>query len=523
MRTPARFIAAVSAILSLASAAGAEAIVDIDLGKVAGSEMGGVTIFKGIPFAAPPTGPLRWQPPQPAQHWQGLRDARAFGPVCPQPHRRGKPDLPQSEDCLTLNVATPTIGDSKLPVIVVIHGGAFFVGSGREMLDGGAPSIVRRGVVLVAPNYRLGRFGFFAHPALAREAKGAGTANFWLMDQIAALQWVRRNIARFGGDPNNVTVMGCSAGGSSVNALVTTPKARGLFAKASVHSGGGLFNATRPLALAEAQGMAFAQRVGVASSDAAGLARLRALPVDRILAGDPGPPNFGAVIDGTLIPDATALLYARGETARVPLIIGSTSNEASVFGLMGFDRPTLERRFGIDIAALAEAYAANGPIGEAELLRQVQTDFIFTSASMTLASLAARSGAPTWSYHFDYVDTAHRGREPGADHCADWPYLFDTARAGANPVVSPQDRIIAETLQDYLYNFVARGDPNGHDLPPWPRTEPGQIAPLVIGTEIKSAPGFRRQQLQPWFMRWELENGQSLGFANEAHAGPSKR
>lgn len=498
MKAPIGLAAAAAAAL-LSPSASAQPVVATDKGRIAGDETGGVALFKGIPFAAPPTGAARWAPPRPATAWKGIRDARRFGPACPQPSRPGKPDFPQSEDCLTLNVATPDIhARRKLPVLVEIHGGAFFVGAGRELLEDGVPSLVRRGVVLVTPNYRLGRLGFFAHPALTAEAKGAGTANFWLMDQIAALQWVRRNIARFGGDPDNVTIIGCSAGGSSVNALVSAPAARGLFAKASVHSGGGLFNATRPLAVAEEQGVAFAGRVGVGPEDKAPLSRLRALPVASILAGDPGPPNFGAVIDGKYIPDAIPALYRRGETAHVPMLIGSTSNEASIFQLMGFDRATLAQRFGIDFAALKGPYEADGPLTDAEMLRQVQTDFLFTSASMALTEMAARHGIPAWSYHFAYVDTAHRASKPGADHCADWPYLFDGARAHSSPVHSPQDHAVARMLQGYLYNFMTRGDPNGPGLPAWPRTNAGQITPLVIGTDTKAVPDFRKRQLTPW-------------------------
>lgn len=426
-------------MLSLAGNAMVQPVVQTDLGKVRGGNADGVLLFKGIPYATPPAGDLRWRPTKAAKPWKGVRDARDFGPICPQPVRAGEASDPQSEDCLTVNVAAPDARGAKLPVIVVMHGGAFFVGSNREVLEGGVPSIVRRGVVLVSPNYRLGRLGFFGHPALTTEAKGRGTANFWLMDQIAALQWVKRNIAKFGGDPSNVTIMGCSAGGSSINSLIASPEARGLFAKASVHSGGGLFNATRPLKKAEEQGLAFASRVGVQSANAAGLAQLRGLPAGKILAGDPGAPDYGAIADGKILPAAIPILYNQAKVSRVPMIIGSTSNEASIFGLMGFGKAQLAQRFGIDVEALRGAYSANGPIDEAELLRQVQTDFIFTSASMAVTAMAARS-APAWSYHFDYVDTARRDAVPGASHCADWPYLFDGAQFGAVKSPSAEDK-----------------------------------------------------------------------------------
>ena len=511
MRRAIRPFLATLCMLSLGADALAQTVVQTDLGKLRGVDADGVSLFKGIPYAAPPVGGLRWRPTGAAKPWSGVREARDFGPVCPQPIRPGEAAYPQSEDCLTINVAAPKARGAKLPVIVVMHGGAFFVGSNREVLEGGVSSIVRRGVILVSPNYRLGRLGFFAHPALTAEGKDhRGTGNFWLMDQIAALRWVKRNIAQFGGDPSNVTIMGCSAGGSSINSLVASPLSRGLFAKASVHSGGGLFNATRPLKKAEEQGLAFAGRVGVQSPGAAGLARLRALPVDRILAGDPGAPDYGAIVDGTLLPAAIPILYSQGKIARVPMIVGSTSNEASIFGLMGFGKAQLEQRFGIDVDALKDAYSANGPIGEAEMLRQVQTDFLFTAASMAVTAMAAR-GAPAWSYHFDYVDSARRGTVTGASHCADWPYLFDGARSGAVRSPSAEDKAMATMMQAYLYGFVTRGDPNGKGLPLWPRTAPGTIDPLVIGARTRAVPDFRRQQLQPWFAKWERENGMAPG------------
>lgn len=502
---------AVCCALALSANASPAPVVQTSLGKIRGNSIEGVQSFRGIPYAAAPVKDLRWRPTRPPRPWKSVRDATRFGPVCPQPVLDGGLDEAQSEDCLTINVATPNVKTAKLPVIMVMHGGAFFVGSNREVFQNGIPAIVRRGVVIVSPNYRLGRLGFFAHPALTAEAGGRGTGNFWLMDQIAALQWVKRNIAAFGGDPANVTIMGCSAGGSSINALVASPAARGLFAKASVHSGGGLFNATRPLAVAEEQGLAFARRVGVASPNDAGLAQLRQLPVARVLAGDPGAPDYGAIVDGKLLPDAIPTLYSQGKVTSVPMIVGSTSNEASIFGLMGFDEAQLQQRFGIDMAALRGVYAANGAMSDAEMLRQVQTDFIFTAAAMAVPAMAARS-APAWSYHFDYVDSARRGSVPGASHCADWPYLFDGAEFGAVKAPTAQDKAMSAMMQAYLYNFVGHGDPNGANLPPWPQTAPGRISPLLIGTDTRAVPNFRQSQLQSWFAKWEHENGRTLGM-----------
>jgi len=352
---------------------------------------------------------------------------------------------------------------------------------------------LQRGVVLVTPNYRVGRFGFFAHPALAAEA-GHGTGNFWLSDQILALDWVRRNIVRFGGDPARVTILGCSAGGSSVNALMVSPRARGLFARASAHSGGGLFNANRTLALAEQQGFAFAERAGART-----LAQLRALTPAQVLAADPGPPDFGAIVDGHLLPSPLSVAFARGEQARVPYIAGSTSNEASVFGLMGFDGPVLKSRFGIDLAQWRPLYEARAPLSDAELLRQVQTDFLFTSATLGMASLASRR-APAWSYHFDYLPPGQRGAAPGAAHCADMAYLF-----GPLPDSSAASRELAERWQDYWYNFIARGDPNRLSLSDWPQTRPGHSNPMVVNDRFLAVPGFRSEVMKAWHTKWRTD------------------
>lgn len=222
-------------------------VVATDLGRLRGEAIGAGAAYRGIPFATPPIGPLRWREAQPLKPWRGVREAKAFGANCIQPLTPGNVGQPQSEDCLTLSVITPDRNARGLPVLLSIHGGAFFVGSGRYIADKDLSPIVRRGVVLVSPNYRVGRMGFLAHPALNAET-GRGTGNFWLSDQIAALRWVKRNIARFGGDPAKVTILGCSAGGSSVNALMASPASRGLFARAASHSGGGFFNTTRPMA-----------------------------------------------------------------------------------------------------------------------------------------------------------------------------------------------------------------------------------------------------------------------------------
>lgn len=479
-------------------------IVTIDQGTVRGEQANGTRFFKSLPFAAPPTGKNRWRAPQTAPGWSGIRDATQFGPDCIQPTNENiGSSHAQSEDCLTLNIAAPAdAAASRLPVLFYIHGGAYFVGSGRTVLENGAPELVRQNAIIVAPNYRLGRLGFFAHPALTDEttASDEGTANFWLMDEIEALKWVHENIAAFGGDPENITLLGCSAGGSSVNALIASPKTRGLFDKAVVRSGGGFFNATRDLATAEAQGQAFAGRAGISGDTTESLARLRALSPEQVLAADPGPPNFGAMIDGTYLQDAISVTLADGNAAAVPLITGSTSNEASVFGLMGFDKQTLLDRFNVDVDVLRSAYEIDGELSEEELLRQVQTDFIFTSASVGMSVLSSANGAPAWSYYFDYLPKGERNTRPGADHCADMHYLFSPVR-----FEDPEDQAIADIMQSQILNFMRHGTPNGPGLPEWTEITPANPSPMVISTHTQTIQGFRRHQLEPWYTKWEAE------------------
>ncbi|WP_157220219.1 carboxylesterase/lipase family protein [Flavisphingomonas formosensis] len=500
-----RVLAMLAGLALVGAAPSPGPVVGTASGPVRGLPLEGGTAFEGIPYAAPPVGALRWRPPQPVQPWSAVRDATAFGAACPQPTMPGKAPFAQSEDCLTLNVVAPSGKRRELPVLVVIHGGAFFVGSGREIADQGVSALVKQGIVLVSLNYRLGRLGFFAHPAITGDRNGDQIANYWLMDQIAALKWVKANIARFGGDPDNVTILGCSAGGSSINALVASPEARGLFAKASAHSGGGLFNATRPLAVAERQGLDFAARAGIAGDGPDALARLRALSVEQILAGDPGPPNFGAVIDGTLMPDQIGRLFAQGKQAKVPLLSGSTDNEASIFGLMGFDKKVLADRFGVDVDDLRPAYAGQGTISDPELLRQVQTDFIFTSASVGMSAFAAHGGAPAYHYYFRYVDEAQRGKMAGAPHCADMGYAFDHLKAPTG-----RDRAVSRMMQSYIVNFVKTGDPNGAGLPAWPRYRAGADWSLVIDDQTAAVRNLRERQLTPWFAKWTKENGISV-------------
>lgn len=492
-------IAAVT--FTAASFADTSPIVQTDKGIVRGISLEKGAEFRGIPFAQAPIGPLRWRDARQARPWHGIFDATQWGKTCPQQIVPNRPQLPQSEDCLNLNVITPDRNARGLPVLVVIHGGAYAFGSNHQITEQGISPLLARGMILVTPNYRVGRFGFFAHPALSAEV-GRGTGNFWLSDQIMALKWVKNNISRFGGDPNRVTILGCSAGGSSVNALMASGEARGLFAQASARSAGGLFNANRPLARAEDQGLAFAYRAGVEGRNTQSLTQLRGLSIDQVLAADPGPPDYGAIIDKYYLSSPLSIIFAQSQQAAVPYLVGSTSNEASVFGLMGFDTKTLHDRFGIDFDATRRQYNSDNQMADGEVLRQVQTDFIFTSATMGMAGLASRK-APAWSYHFDYLPPALVNSHPGADHCADMPYLF-----GPLPDNSPQTLAVSKQMQDYLYNFVAHGNPNSPGLPNWPESKTGEISPLLIRENSNVVPNFRKNLIQIWWDKWKADNSQ---------------
>lgn len=479
--------------------------VRLSSGRVRGFTVDGFAEFRGIPFAAPPVGKLRWRPAEAVAPWRGVREATRFGPECEQPLFRGQRPPPggMSENCLTINVLTPSLAPAKkLPVMVWIYGGAYVVGNSRYPMDRGIPPISRRGIVLVTFNYRVGLFGFFAPPALVHEDPAAPVGNYWLTDQLTALRWVQRNIARFGGDPRNVTIFGDSAGGSSVNALVASPAARGLFANAIVESGGGLFNATRSLARAEREGLAVAQRAGVNGATRAGLAKLRALPASKVLALEVGPPNYGAIVDGKLLRQPIPVAFATGRINPVHYLNGTVTDEASIFGLMGFNARVLRKRFGIDLSKLAPLYDAHGKLSQAALLREVQTDFIFTAGAGALASFATAHGHPTYVYKFGYLPRAQRGKLPGVPHGGEVRYVFGTL---THP--TPEDLRISTMMQEYWTQFAKTGDPNGPGVPHWPRYRLPAPRTLFINSKTAPVRNFERRRLAYWYAKWQRQTG----------------
>ena len=479
--------------------------VSVAQGRLAGALDDGMAVFRGIPYAAPPVGPLRWRPPQPGPTWSGTRDATAFGPACPQPTTRGlvaRARLPQSEDCLTLNVWSPGLHPATpLPVMVWIYGGGFDAGAASVPLYDGA-ALAAHGVVVVTFNYRLGRLGFFALPALAAEHPGEPFANYGLMDQIAALRWVRANVAAFGGDSGRVTIFGESAGGVSVDALMASPPARGLFAGAISESGPVLFGTER-LDDAERDASAVAARLGATGADA--LARLRALSADSVIAG--GSDLVALIVDGRVLDEDIAEAFARGRIARVPYLTGTNSDEGSL--LQGGDAAFLTRPLGDSLAAVRALYERTGPISDADFARALFNDQLFAASARLLAGFIARAGDSAWVYRFRFMpDLLRRRGAPGVPHGGELPFVFGFGRLA---VFAPEQDIAVERMvQAYWTDFAKTGDPNGADLPRWPAFRGPDPQTLVIADSTAAVAGFRAAEIGVALRRWARVTGLPL-------------
>ncbi|MDP1913498.1 carboxylesterase/lipase family protein [Brevundimonas sp.] len=444
----------------------------VEQGRLVGRQADGVASFKAIPYAAPPVGPLRWRPPQPARPWLGDRDAGQVGAICIQPPSNGDPGvgpLPMSEDCLTLNVWTPeTRGAEPLPVMVWIHGGGYNNGSGTAALYDGT-RLARRGVMIVTVNYRLGRLGFFDHPALAADrAPDEPGGNYGLMDQIAALGWVRDNAAAFGGDPSNVTIFGESAGGVAVTQLMVARSARGLFHRAVVQSGMGRQRSAE-LAL-DRPGRPSAQSLGRAWVRGAGLPGevtaedLRAVPAERLLGPMPAFYSENLIVDGVVLTEDVVEAFAAGRQASVPLILGANSAE------FWWIRPSDAGAYGRTDDAMTEAEheALLGAYGGPEGYDQhVVSDLVFNEPLRHLARLHAANGHPTYLYRFDVVAESNPEPSGGATHASERPYVFDNLLTVGRPMGERDDRV-ADAMAGYWTTFAAKGDPNAPGRPVWP-------------------------------------------------------
>lgn len=450
--------------------------VELGQGRLVGARYDHGVAFRNIPYAAPPVGPLRWRPPQTAPGWEGVRDATRPGAICVQAPANGDPGvgpLPMSEDCLTLNVWAPETAEG-LPVMVWIHGGGYNNGSGTAELYDGA-NLARREVVVVTINYRLGRLGFFDHPALAADrSAGEAAGNYGVMDQIAALEWVRDNIQAFGGDPDAVTVFGESAGGVAVTQLMVAPAARGLFHKAVVQSGLGrqrsaLLDQDRPgRPSPQSLGEAFARSAGLTEASAD---QLRSLPAERLLTPTPAFYTDNLIVDGRVLPEDVVEAFAAGRQAPVPLILGTNSAE------FWWIRPVDAGAYGrIDDAMTAGEYgaliAAYG--GQDGYDADIVSDLVFTEPARHLARLHARAGHPTFLYRFDVVAASNPEPSGGATHASERPYVFDNLHT-VGRLMGERDRRAATAMADYWTGFAKSDRPNGAGLPEWPRFDVDQM------------------------------------------------
>jgi para-nitrobenzyl esterase len=479
-----------------------------------------VRTFKGVPYAAPPVGPLRWKPPQPVQPWTGVRPAADFGPRPMQWRIFGdmvfRDDGP-GEDCLYLNLWMPEHpAPGKLPVMVWIYGGGFAAGATSEpRQDGG--NLSKKGVIVVSFGYRLGVFGFFAHPELTKESEHQASGNYGLLDQVAALKWVRTNIAAFGGDPDNVTIFGESAGSFSVSALMASPLSQGLFQRA-IGESGAFFGHTLPappLAEAEADGEQFAESAFYAHS----LKDLRALPSKYLLRAARKRPweYFKPDIDGYLLPTNCLAIYTSGQQSHVPLLAGWNRDEGGYESYFTNDAPTLNNYvqrahafFGTNAEAFLAVYAATTDAQAKRAAQDFAGDRFIGYCTWKWLELQLQTGqSPVYRYLFGQTlplpSGARAGTEPTAPHASDIEFVFEMLPSRHLPW-RPEDRKVSELMADYWSNFAKTGNPNGPGLPVWPQYNRGDDYPVMhLSADPGAAPDAQRaryefldQLPQPW-------------------------
>ncbi len=487
--------------------------VALDAGSVRGAQtqVDGIRVFAGIPFAAPPVGDLRWRMPQPVEAWDGVRDATRFGNICIQPPGRGRLNIavlpespPMSEDCLYLNVWTPAASaEDRLAVMVYFYGGAWTEGAGSIPLYDGT-ALAEKGVVVVTMNYRLGPFGFFAHPALTADSGTSSSGNYGLGDKIAALRWVRANIAAFGGDPENVTVFGQSAGAASIATLVASPLASGLFQRAISQSGTWMglspSNSMRKLDSAQEAGAEQAAAAGV--DTAAGLRALSADEVVRHLRG------FGVIVDGLVVPEDPNEVFESGRQNAVDVLTGSNKNDSFFAPQPDLDafRERMTRQWDDLADRYFRLYPADTGEQAASMTSQTSNDGTFW-ISRIFAEYQHQLGKRAWVYQFAQNPPGGNGPDFPASHAAELPYVFDNL--GQLPLFpdgstaywsghSETDARVADQMSSFWTNFARTGDPNGHGLPRWPEHSGLDAVDAIILDEDPASeklPTLERMQL----------------------------
>jgi para-nitrobenzyl esterase len=490
------------------------ALVVVDGGSIAGAVVPGtdsVWSYKGIPFAAPPVGDLRWKPPQPVVAWQGVHEATHFSRACLQPLRQdgsfyGQIVDQMGEDCLYLNVWTAAPPVEHRPVMVWIHGGGLTSGHGGEATYDGT-ALAKRGVVLVTINYRLGPLGYFAHPLLSAESEHHASGNYGTLDQIAALTWVQKNITKFGGDPQQVTIFGESAGSWSVNHLMATPLAKGLFQRAIGESGGafGSFATAYPRADVEGAGAAFAQKLlgdGVAPS----LAAMRAKSGEEVMAvrseGRRAAPN----VDGWVFPDTIYNIFVAGHQNNVPVIVGSNADEGATLGA-GRGTTTaadyvksVRETYGKMADEFLTLYPTSGA-AEPMMTSRIQsyTDLSFGWEMRTWARMMRTSSSNAYLYFFSRVPPGPDAKQNGAFHASEIIYVFDNLGKSpwpyANREYTEVDRQLSKTMSSYWLNFAKTGNPNGEGLPEWTAYSAESDTLMEFGDTTHTSSGVRRERL----------------------------
>ncbi len=484
--------------------------VNVAEGTLEGINLSGIKTFKGVPFAAPPVGELRWKAPQPVEKWQGVRQAKEFGPNPMQENLFGDMNFgtkEMSEDCLYLNIWTPAkTMNEHLPVLIYFNGGGLMCGSGSEYRYAG-DAMARKGIISVTANYREGIFGYFTHPQLSKETSYKGSGNYGFLDQVAAIKWIKNNIAAFGGDPNRITIVGESAGSMSISALMASPLCQGLFAQAMGSSGSvlGMYKIAT-LKEAEAKGVEITKKIGCKN-----IKEMRAMPAEELLKKASGRNALIYNIDGYFWTKQPYDVFAGGEQTKVPLLIGGNNLEADASYILGGKAPTVENMkkaiqtvFGDSTDELFKLYGLNT---DADVKGQpgndIGGDFFLDYSTWKWGNMhKLTSGQPVYRYRYCHPRPAMVGNSnvaglaSGAVHSADIEYAMGTLPTNRVFDWQTEDYIVSDIFSNYYVNFVKTGNPNGIGLVDWPTTNGKSVAPVLqidVNTFVKQNPDMEKR------------------------------